>query len=302
MKVISGSANKDLAEKVAKELGISLSPVEIFIFPDGERRIQIKESVLDQDVLIVQPASPPVDTNYFELFFLADAAQRSGARTISAVIPYLGYQRQDHIFRDGEAVSLDVVVKTLQSVGINKVIAFDLHTIKIVEEFSIPMSHLSALPIFAEYIESHNWAGLDTVLVSPDKGGIRRIKLISQMLSDMPYAVIEKNRDVNTGHIEMAGITGEVTHRALIVDDMISSGKTIVKAAELLSQNGAEEIYVFATHAIFSDEAPQILEDSSVTKVYVSDTVLVPESKKFPKLEILSIAPHIAKEVSIGVV
>ncbi|MBP6882080.1 MAG: ribose-phosphate pyrophosphokinase [Candidatus Levybacteria bacterium] len=302
MKVISGSANKDLAEKVAKELGISLSPVEIFIFPDGERRIQIKESVLDQDVLIVQPASPPVDTNYFELFFLADAAQRSGARTISAVIPYLGYQRQDHIFRDGEAVSLDVVVKTLQSVGINKVIAFDLHTIKIVEEFSIPMSHLSALPIFADYIESHNWAGLDTVLVSPDKGGIRRIKLISQMLSDMPYAVIEKNRDVNTGHIEMAGITGEVTHRALIVDDMISSGKTIVKAAELLSQNGAEEIYVFATHAIFSDEAPQILEDSSVTKVYVSDTVLVPESKKFPKLEILSIAPHIAKEVSIGVV
>lgn len=302
MKIISGSANKDLAEKVAKELGISLSPVEIFIFPDGERRIQIKESVLDQDVLIVQPASPPVDTNYFELFFLADAAQRSGARTISAVIPYLGYQRQDHIFRDGEAVSLDVVVKTLQSVGINNVIAFDLHTIKIVEEFSIPMSHLSALPIFAEYIESHNWAGLDTVLVSPDKGGIRRIKLISQMLSDMPYAVIEKNRDVNTGHIEMAGITGEVTHRALIVDDMISSGKTIVKAAELLSQNGAEEICVFATHAIFSDEAPQILEDSNVTKVYVSDTVLVPESKKFPKLEILSIAPHIAKEVSIGVV
>ncbi len=302
MKVISGSANKDLAEKVAKELGISLSPVEIFIFPDGERRIQIQESVLDQDVLIVQPASPPVDTNYFELFFLADAAKRSGAKSITAIVPYLGYQRQDHIFRDGEAVSLEVVVKTMQSVGIEKVIVFDLHTIKIEQEFSIPLTHLSALPIFAEYIESHNWAGLDTVLVSPDMGGIRRIKLISQMLSDMPYAVIEKNRDVNTGHVEMAGITGEVTHRALIVDDMISSGKTIVKAADLLAEKGAEEIYVFVTHPIFSDEAPSLLEASYVTKVFVADTVFIPESKKFSKLEMLSVAPGISKEIPTSVV
>lgn len=297
MKIISGSGNKDLAEKVVRELSLDLSPVEIFIFPDGERRIQIQESVLDQDVVIVQPASPPVDTNYFELFFLADAAKRSGARSVTAVVPYLGYQRQDHIFREGEAVSLDVVVKTMQSVGVQKILVFDLHTVKIAQEFSIPMKHLSALPIFAEYIESHNWAGLDTVLVSPDMGGIRRIKLISQMLSDMPFAVIEKNRDVNTGHIEMSKIEGEVTHRALIVDDMISSGKTIAKAAELLSQKGAEEIYVFATHAIFSDEAPKLLEESSVTKVFVSDTVFIPEDKKFSKLEVLSVAPLISKEL-----
>jgi ribose-phosphate pyrophosphokinase len=122
------------------------------------------------------------------------------------------------------------------------------------------------------------------------------------MLSDMPYAVIEKNRDINTGQVEMAGITGEVTHRALIVDDMISSGKTIVKAADLLAEKGAEEIYVFATHPIFSDEAPSLLEASYVTKVFVADTVFIPESKKFSKLEILSVAPGISKEIPTSVV
>lgn len=295
MKLFSGNANKPLAEKIAHELGLSVSPVEIFIFPDGERRVQIQERVVDEDVIIVQPTTPPVDTHYFELFFLSDAAKRSGARSVTAVVPYLGYQRQDHVFRDGEAVSLEVIVNTMQSVSIDKVISYDLHTAKIPEVFSIPMTHLSALPIFAEEIKKRGWSGLDTVLVSPDMGGIRRIKQISEMLNSMPYAVIEKNRDLATGHVEMASIEGEITHRVLIVDDMISSGGTIVKAAEALKEKGAKEVYVFVTHPVFSKDAPKLLEGSVVDKVFVTDSVFVPEEKRFPKLQILSLAPAIAE-------
>ncbi len=295
MKLFSGSSNKPLAEKVAKELGTKLSPVEIFIFPDGERRIQLQERVVDEDVVIVQPTTTPVDTSYFELYLLSDAAKRSGAKSITAVVPYLGYQRQDHVFRDGEAVSLEVIVNTMQSVHINKVISFDLHTAKIPEVFSIPMVHLSALPLFAEEIKKQKWNGLDTVLVSPDMGGIRRIKMLSELLSDMPYVTIEKNRDLATGSIEMSGIEGEVTHRVVIVDDMISSGGTIVKAAQALKDKGAKEVYVFVTHPVFSADAPKILEFSAVDKVYVTDSVYVPEEKRFPKLQILSLAQSIAE-------
>lgn len=294
MKLFSGNSNKPLAEKIAAKLGIDVSPVEIFIFPDGERRIQIQENVVDEDVVIVQPTTPPVDTSYFELFFLADAAKRSGARSVTAVVPYLGYQRQDHVFRDGEAVSLEVIVNTMQSVSIDKVISFDLHTVKIPEVFSIPMVHLSALELFAEEIKKQGWAGLDTVLVSPDMGGIRRIEMLSHLLSDMPYVTIEKNRDLATGHVEMAEITGEVTHRVVIVDDMISSGGTIVKAAEALKKRGAKEIYVFATHPVFSSVAPKMLQDSVVDKVYVTDSVFVPKEKEFEKLHILSLSGMIA--------
>jgi ribose-phosphate pyrophosphokinase len=295
MKLFSGNSNKPLARAVAAKLGSIVSPAEIFIFPDGERRIQIQENVVDEDVVIVQPTTPPVDTSYFELFFLADAAKRSGARSVTAVVPYLGYQRQDHVFRDGEAVSLEVIVNTMQSVSIDKVISFDLHTIKIPEVFSIPMVHLSALELFAEEIKKQGWAGLDTVLVSPDMGGIRRIEMLSKMLSDMPYVTIEKNRDLATGHVEMAEITGEVTHRVVIVDDMISSGGTIVKAAEALKKKGAKEVYVFVTHPVFSAEAPALLENSVVDKVYVTDSVFVPKEKEFGKLHILSLSGMIAK-------
>jgi len=295
MKIFSGSSNKPLGEEIATQLNLALSPVEIFIFPDGERRIRLEETVLDEDVVIVQPTTPPTDTHYFELFLLADAAKRSGAKSVTAIVPYLGYQRQDHIFRDGEAVSLDVIVNTMQSVKIDKVISFDLHTIKIPEIFSIPMVHLSALPLFVEEIKKQGWDGLDTSLVSPDMGGIRRIKMISELLRDMPYATVEKNRDLATGNVEMAGLTGEVAQRMLIVDDMISSGGTIVKAAKLLKEKGAKEIYVFATHAVFSSDASDLLEKSVVDRVYVTDSVFVPEEKKFSKLQILSLAPSIAE-------
>jgi ribose-phosphate pyrophosphokinase len=290
MSIFSGSASKELAEKIAKSLGLKLSPVEIFVFPDGEKRIRIKENVLDKDCVIVQSASIPPDENYMELFIMIDALKRSGAKSIKAVIPYLGYQRQDHIFRDGEAVSLEVIAEILTKVGMTELFSFDLHSPKIPDIFSVPVHHLSALPIFAEKIRKE-FDLKDIVLVSPDMGGIRRIKMISEMLGNIPFAAIEKNRDLSTGEITDDGLNGDVKGKiAIIVDDMISTGQTMVEAAELLIEEGASRVFVFATHAVFAKDAGKLLQHSRIERVVVSDTIDVPAYNQFPKLEVLSIS------------
>ncbi len=297
MKIFSGSSNKPLAKKIARALGEKLSPLEVYIFPDGERRVRVEESIVGEQAIIVQPTSTPSDQNYMELFFIADAVQRSGAQSTAVVVPYLGYQRQDHIFRDGESVSLEVIVKTLEAVGINLLIAFDLHSIKIPEVFKIPVIHLSALPLFAQEIKRRGWNTPDTVLVSPDMGGIRRVKMLSELLDGMPYAAIEKQRDLATGRVEALGIQGKIGKRSIMVDDMISSGGTMIKAAELLQEGGADEIYVFATHPVFSSRAPMLLQNSLIHDIYVTDTVYIPLDKYFPKLTVLSVAETVAKVI-----
>src|SRR3990167_11507969 len=320
MKVFSGSSNKPLAERVAESLKTKLSPLEIFIFPDGERRIRVIDSVVGQDTVVIQSASSMPDVYYMELFFVVDALKRSGAKSVTAVVPYLGYQRQDHVFRDGEAVSLEVIIETLESVGMDKLITFDLHSIKIPELFSIPIVHLSALPIFAEKIKellgknaevAHDPVrrGVssprpgDTILVSPDMGGIRRIKILSEMLSNMPFISIVKDRDLITGNIESNKIDTNLpdfkrtAKRAIIVDDMISTGRTIDAAVDLLIKQGIGESVVFATHPVFSNDYKNVLQNSKASGIFVTDTIDVPEEKRFGKLEILSVSKMIAEEL-----
>ncbi len=297
MKIFSGSANPLLAEHIASSLGTTVSPVEIHVFPDGEKRIRILDAVLGEHVFIIQPASPPVDQNYMELFFLVDSAKRSGASLVTVVCPYLGYERQDHIFRSGEAVSLAVIKKMLEAVGVDRLLIFDPHSIKIREIFRIPVVHLSALPLFAKEIHNQSWSIADTVLVTPDMGGIRRIKLLSNLLNQMPYCAIEKNRNLQTGSVTAEKIEGPIRKRAIIVDDLISSGKTIVTAANLLVNEGVKDVFVFATHPVFSKDAPKVLQASLVQKVFVTDTVLVSKEKQFPKLTVLSVAQIIAGEL-----
>ena len=313
MKLFSGSSNQPLAEKIAKALETELSPIETMIFPDGERRVKLNADVVDEDTVVIQSTSTPVDQNYIELFFIIDALKRSGARSVTAVIPYFGYQRQDHVFRDGEVVSLEVMIRFLESLKVDKVIALDLHSIKIPELFQIDITHLSALPIFAERIQSKAFNVLvsdnpeeflkDTILVSPDMGGLRRIEQLSVLLKDLPWIATVKDRDLRTGEITIKKFDGPLNpsalpgKRALIVDDMISSGNTVVQSAQLLKDNGVLSCDVFATHAIFSEEAPELLQDSNIDRVYVTNSVFVPEEKRFPKLHRLSIADMVAKEL-----
>lgn len=295
MKIFSGNSNKPLAEKIAKHLNLSISSLEIFVFPDKERRVRVEDKVLDEDCVIIQSTGEPADTNYMELFLIVNALKRSGAKSIKTLIPYFGYQRQDHIFRDGEGVSLEVIAKTLEAVGASQVLSFDLHTPKIPEIFKIPVKELSALLMFSEKMKNE-FKTEDLVLVSPDMGGIRRIKEVSENLGGVRFATITKDRDLETGNIKDSGLNGEVNGKiAIIVDDMISTGNTIADAASLLLENGATKVLAFATHAVFSKEAKDILQNSKIEKVYVTDTLEITKEKEFEKLTVLSVSEVAAK-------
>lgn len=296
MKLFSSGEDKHLAIKIAENLGIKTSPMEIFVFPDGEKRIKLNENVVGQDTFLLKSTGIPTDSNLMELFFTIDALKRSGAKSITAVIPYLAYSRQDHVFREGEDVSLDVIIKTLENLGISRIISLDFHSIKIPELFSVPVTHISALPLFADKIKQLKER--DIVLVSPDMGGVRRIKQLSVLLENTPFVTIVKDRDLKTGHIEVSGLSGEVRGKtAIIVDDIISTGLTLSKASTLILEEGAEKVYMFATHPVFAEKAEEVLQKSEALKIFVTDTINVPDNKQFTKLEILSVAKLIAEEL-----
>ncbi|MEN9406874.1 MAG: hypothetical protein RLZZ455_90 [Candidatus Parcubacteria bacterium] len=293
MKIFAGSAGRQLGSAVAEGLGIRLSEVEHHVFPDGEQRIQLRDDIVDQDVVIVQSTGMPTDQHYIELFLLLDGATRNGAKSVTAVIPYIGYSRQDHVFRTGEARSLEVMINAIEVNGATRVIGFDFHSIKTPELFTLPVTHLSALPLFAAEIKKNGWIDNETVLVSPDMGGLRRLSQLSEMLGGMETTSVEKNRDLTTGSIDASGVHGKIKKRCLIVDDMISSGKTIVQAARILIEGGAEDVAIFATHAVFSEDAAKLLQDSPASHVFVTDTIEVPEEKQFSKLTTLSVASEV---------
>ncbi len=295
MLIFSGGSNKKLAEAVVKELGLELGKLEIITFPDNENRVRVLDKVLGEDVVVVQSTGISPNLYYMELFFILDSLKRSGAKTVTLVIPYLGYQRQDHIFRHGESVSLEVIIKLLESLGITKVISFDFHSIKIPVLFNTPVKHLTALEIFADKINKETKD--DLVLVSPDMGGIARIKKLSELTNGLPFISIEKNRDLDTGVIESAKINGEIKKRAIIVDDVVSTGRTLIAACDLLMNNGVKEVTVMATHAIFAKTAPLELSRSAIKTVTVTDTLRLPKNRTFEKLEVLSVAKMIAKEL-----
>lgn len=288
MLIFSGNSNKPLAEKIVGNLGFKLGNLEITTFPDNENRVRVIDNVLGQDCVVIQSTGISPNLYYIELFFILDSLKRSGAKSITLVIPYLGYQRQDHIFREGEAVSLEVIIKILENLGVSKVISLDLHSVKIPELFHVPITHLSALSLFAEEIKKMNQKEL--ILVSPDMGGIARIEKLSKLCGDLPFVSIVKDRDLDSGNIRSTKINGKLRRIALIIDDVISTGETLIAAANLLQEEGAKEVYAFSTHGIFADSASENLQNSVIKKVIVSDTIEFPKNKKFDKLEIISVS------------
>lgn len=291
MKIFSGTSNKPLALEIAKKLNKDLATLEIHEFDDGEKRVRVVNGDLEEEVILIHSTGIPVNENYIELFLSLDALKRSGAASITLVSPYMGYERQDHVFRDGEEVGFEMIANILQTLRVDKLISLDFHSIKIPEFFKIPVVHLSALELFAKKIEK------ETALVSPDMGGIRRIKILSE-LTGCSFATIEKNRDLASGKISSTTIDGEVKGKDVaIVDDMISTGETIKAAVELVKKNGAKNVSVFATHAVFAKDCHKLLSGLPVEKVYVTDTLDIPNGKRFEKLEIISVAGLIAQNL-----
>jgi ribose-phosphate pyrophosphokinase len=295
--IFSGSSNPSLAKKIADSLNLQIGNIEIATFPDKENRVRVIDPVVGEKVVVVQSTGVSPNRYYMELFLILDSIKRSGAEFTTLVIPYLGYQRQDHIFRDGEGVSLEVIIKILESLGVSRVISFDLHSIKIPELFTVPITHLSAIPLFAREIKTMFSQLSDITLVSPDMGGIRRVEELSSLLGRGPFVSIEKNRDLTSGSIQSTQINGKVGKTAVIVDDVISTGESVIAAANLLKENGAQKVYVMATHGVFAGDASKKLQDSIIEEVIVTDSIEVRSNHKFEKLRTISISNEICESL-----
>lgn len=291
--------NPDLSEKLGKKLNLPVVYPDIHVFPDGEMRVRILPEVADKQIILLKTHTHPIDSSILQTCFLLDALKKNGAGLVTLIVPYLGYMRGDHMFRTGEAVPLEVVITMLQDSGTAKALLIDPHSIRIPELFTVPVINTSALDVFAKKIKEMKLEQGTFTLVTPDMGGIRRIKLVSEMLDNAPYASIEKNRDLETGNVEAANVEGEINPVCFIIDDMISSGGTIIKGLDALKARGAQRLFVMATHAVFSEDAPVKLQNSIAEKIFVTDTLPTTDKKRFEKLEVLTVSDLIATHLDL---
>lgn len=298
-KLFAGSSNLPLAEKIAKNLGIKLGKTDIFRFSNQETRVRIIDNVKGKTCFLLQSLSTPVDQNWVETLFFIDGLKRSGASKIVGIIPWLGYQKQDKQFRSGEAISVAVVIKTLEALGMDTMITFDLHSRLIVSYFKNTPIVLSAFPIFLEEIKNKIGKNYnDFVMVVPDEGAYWQ-KDFSKKLS-IPYVEVAKKRDLQTSKIpfESLSIKGEVKGKTcLIIDDNVYTGSTLIHNAKLLKRNGAKKVYCFVTHAILSGDSPRQIQNSEIDSLTVTDTIFIPKEKLIKKLKIISIADSLGEAI-----
>jgi len=277
--IFSGSSNPELAKKIAEYLGISLGNVERKRFSDGELWVKYKENIRGGDVFIIQSTNPPSE-NILELLIMLDAAKRSSAATVTAVIPYFGYARQDRKDQPRVAITAKLVSNLITVAGADRVIAMDLHAAQIQGFFDIPSDHLYASSIF---MDIWNKSEENLVVVSPDVGGIKLARAYSRRLN-VPLVVIDKRRP-KQNKTEVMNIIGDVDGKdVLLVDDIIDTGGTFVSAVEALKKAGANKIYGAVTHPILSGNAVENIENSSITKLYVTDSVPLKKDIKTKKI------------------
>lgn len=298
-KIFSLTGNEPLAEKVAEYMGHPLAKLTVKRFADGEVQINIEESVRGASVYVIQSTSAPVNDNLMELLIMIDALKRASAKEINVVLPYYGYARQDRKARSREPITAKLVANMLERAGAKRVLALDLHANQIQGFFDIPMDHLQAAPLLADYLLETGIANpKESVIVSPDHGGMTRARNLNNLLNlEAPVAVIDKRRP--KPNVAMVGsIVGDVKDKiAIMVDDMIDTAGTITKGAQLVKDHGAKEVYVVATHPVFSGEAVERLKNSVFDGVIITDSINLPEEKKFDKLTILSVGSLIGEAI-----
>ena len=293
--IFSGNSNQTLSDTIAKICKIRTGRAEITRFADSECRVRIEEDVEGRYVFLIQTLANPVDENLIEFLLMCDAIKRGEPRKIIAVVPYHAYARQDRIHREGECLSAQVVARLIEAVGFDKIITMELHNEAILGFFKIPVVHLSGLSVFKSAIK--NLKG-DLVVITPDAGALKRAQKFAESL-DAPLALIEKKRDLNKVHtIVSMKVVGDVKNRtAIIVDDVIVTGGTLVNAAHLLKQKGANKVIAAATHADFVGGVDKVLKDSPLDEIWVTDTIDIPETLHFSKLKIFHSAPEFANAI-----
>lgn len=290
--IFSGNANMALAREICDYLNLSLGKAEVTSFSDGEARVSINENVRGKDVFLLQPTSPPVNQNLMELLIMIDALCRASAISITAVIPYYGYARQDRKVAPRVPISAKLIANLITTAGASRVLTVDLHAGQIQGFFDIPVDNLFTASVIIDYFREKSLS--DLCIVSPDAGGVERARAIAKRL-DAQIAMIDKRRtDPNIALV--MNVVGEVEGKNLIiVDDMIDTAGTLIKAAEALLAKGAKSIYASATHPVFSGEAIKRIENSSLKEVVVTNTICLKEKSK--KIISLSVAPLLGEAI-----
>jgi ribose-phosphate pyrophosphokinase len=292
-RIFTGNANPDLAREIAAYLGTTLGDAVLNRFNNGEIQAMINESVRGKDVFIVQPTCGPiVNDNVMELLIMADAFKRASANHIIAVIPFYGYARQDRKARGREPITAKLMADILQCAGVTRVLTIDLHAAQIQGFFNIPLDHMPAGPVLADYIKQKNLK--DMIVVSPDLGGVSRARVFAERLN-CGLAIIDKRRP-EPGVAEVMNLIGSVEGKtAIMIDDMVDTAGSLTEGAKALKKFGAKDVYACCTHPILTDPAISRIAASEITELVVTNTIPLTPAKKHPKIKVLSIAPILAE-------
>ncbi|HTC84916.1 MAG TPA: ribose-phosphate pyrophosphokinase [Rhizomicrobium sp.] len=290
MRLITGNSNKTLVADISSYLGLTPVKADVRRFPDDEIFVEVHENVRGEDMFLIQSTSAPANDNLMELLIMIDALRRASARRITAVIPYFGYARQDRKVGPRTPISAKLVANLITQAGANRVLTVDLHAGQIQGFFDIPTDNLFAMPVIVKDI-ADNLAGKSPMVVSPDVGGVVRARALARRLNT-DLAIVDKRRE-KAGVSEVMNIIGDVEGRVcILIDDIVDSGGTSCNAAEALLNNGATEVYAYATHGVLSGKAVERIQNSKLKSMVVTDSIEVtPVMKTCPNLRIITIAP-----------
>jgi ribose-phosphate pyrophosphokinase len=295
IKLFALGSNRPLAEEISKAAHIEISLADVVKFSDGEISINIEDSVRGHDVFIIQSTSAPANEHLMELLITVDALKRASAKTITVLMPYYGYSRQDRKSKSRQPITAKLIADMLQVAGVNRVICIDLHAAQIQGFFNIPIDNFPASPLLADYF-LYTKKLENVVVVSPDHGGVTRARIFARIL-DAPLAIIDKRRP-EPNRAEVQNIIGDVSGKiAIMVDDIIDTAGTLVAGAQALIDAGAVKVYAAATHAVFSGSAVERINESVISEVIVTDTIALTDDKKSPKITQLSIGPLLGQSI-----
>ncbi len=289
--LMTGNANPELAHKIAAHIGVKIFDTFVGRFNNGETQVMISDSIRGKDIFIVQPTSQPVNDNLMDLLIMADACKRASAHSITAIVPYYAYARQDRKTRGREPISAKLVANLMVAAGMTRVLTVDLHAGQIQGFFDIPVDHLKAAPVLADYFRKQDF-GDDLVVVSPDLGGVTRARELADYLK-APIAIIEKRRP-RPGEAEVMSIIGDVNGKvALMVDDIVDTAGSLCEGAKALKKLGSKKVIAACTHAVLSNNAVKKIDDSVMEQLVITDTIALPPEKYSPKITVLSMAEAI---------
>jgi len=296
--LFSGRAHPELAEQVAKQLDVTITPQSAWSFANGEIFVRFEESVRGSDAFVLQSHSAPINDQIMEHLIMVDALKRASAKRITVVMPFWGYSRQDKKHRGREPISARLIADMFKVAGADRIMTVDLHTAQIQGFFDGPVDHLFAMPVLAEHVK-RTYAGQDLTVVSPDSGRVRLAERWAESLGGTPVAFIHKTRDPNRPNESRANrVVGEIQGRlCIVIDDMIDTGGTVAKAVEGLLAQGAKDVVVAATHGVLSGPAPERLANCGAREVIFTDTLPIPDEKRFPAMSVLPIAPLLGEAI-----